>query len=130
MLEMLKNLDTKSIIIIILATLLLIFTVFQPNKKIERYKDEIKTLHQKNEKLLHTSDSLKLVNKQIDVELQKIYDIINFHEKLIVQYNNTINDLKKQQDETSNRVNVLNADGVATEFTNYIKKRSSKNIRK
>jgi hypothetical protein len=127
---MLKNLDTKSIIIIILASLLLIFTVFQRSEKIDQYKDEIKTLHQKNKKLLYTSDSLKLVNKQIDVELQKIYGIINFHEKLIVQYNNTINDLKKQQDETSNRVNVLTADGVATEFTNYIKKRSSKNIRK
>jgi septal ring factor EnvC (AmiA/AmiB activator) len=127
---MLKTLDTKSIIIIILASLLLIFTVFQPNRKIDQYKDEIKTLHQKNEKLLHTSDSLRLVNEQIDAELQKIYGVIKLHEKLIVQYNNTINDLKKQQNETSNRVNVLNADGVAAEFTNYIKKRSSKNIRK
>ena len=127
---MLKTLDTKSIIIIILASLLLIFTVFQPNRKIDQYKDEIKTLHQKNEKLLYTSDSLKLVNEQIDAELQKIYGVIKLHEKLIVQYNNTINDLKKQQDETSNRVNVLNADGVAAEFTNYIKKRSGKNIRK
>jgi septal ring factor EnvC (AmiA/AmiB activator) len=127
---MLKTLDTKSIIIIILASLLLIFTVFQPNKKIDQYKDEIKTLHQKNEKLLHTSDSLKLVNEQIDAELQKIYGVIKLHEKLIVQYNNTIIALKKQQNETSNRVNVLNADGVAAEFTNYIKKRSGKNIRK
>lgn len=127
---MLKTLDTKSIIIIILASLLLIFTVFQPNRKIDQYKDEIKTLHQKNQKLLHTSDSLRLVNEQIDAELQKIYGVIKLHEKLIVQYNNTINDLKKQQNETSNRVNVLNADGVAAEFTNYIKKRSSKNIRK
>jgi hypothetical protein len=126
---MLKTLDIKSIIIIILASLLLIFTVFQPNRKIDQYKDEIKTLHQKNEKLLYTSDSLRLVNVQIDAELQKIYGVIKLHEKLIVQYNNTINDLKKQQDETSNRVNVLNADGVAAEFTNYIKKRSGKNIR-
>lgn len=130
MLEMLKTLDTKSIIIIILATLLLIFTVFQPNRKIYKYKDEIKTLHQKNEKLLNTNDSLKLVNKKIDEELQKIYGVIKLHEKLIVQYNNTINDLKNQQDETSNRVNILNADGVAIELTNYIKKRSGKNIRK
>jgi len=127
---MLKTLDIKSIIIIILASLLLIFTVFQPNRKIDQYKDEIKILHQKNEKLLYTSDSLRLVNVQIDAELQKIYSVIKLHEKLIVQYNNTIKDLKKQQDETSNRVNVLNADGVATEFTNYIKKRSSKSIRK
>ena len=130
MLEMLKTLDIKSIIIIILTTLLLIFTVLQPNRKINEYKDEIKILHQNNKKLLHTSDSLKIVNQRIGLELNKIYDVIKLHETLITKYNNTINDLKKQQDETRNRVNVLNADGVATEFTNYIKKRSGKNIRK
>lgn len=127
---MLKTLDTKSIIIIILASLLLLFTVFQPNRKINQYKDDIKTLHEKNKKLLYSNDSLKLVNKKIDSELEKIYGVIKLHEKLIVQYNNTINDLKNRENETSNRVNVLNADGVAIEFTNYIKKRSGKNIRK
>jgi predicted RNase H-like nuclease (RuvC/YqgF family) len=130
MLEMLKNLDAKSIIIIILASLLVIFTIFQPNKKIETYKDEIKVLHQKNKELLHSNDSLKIVNQKIDKELEKIYGIIRITEKLIVQYDNRINDLKNKQNETSNRVNVLNADGVASEFANYIKKRSGKGIRK
>ena len=127
---MLKNLDAKSIIIIILASLLVIFTIFQPNKKIETYKGEIKVLHQKNKELLHSNDSLKIVNQKIDKELEKIYGIIRITEKLIVQYDNRINDLKNKQNETSNRVNVLNADGVASEFTNYIKKRSGKGIRK
>lgn len=127
---MLKTLDTKSIIIIILASLLLIFTIFQPNKKINNYKDEIKVLHEKNEKLLHTNDSLAIVNQNIDKELKNIYGIIKITEKLITQYDNRINELKNKQDETSNRVNVLSADGVASEFTNYIKKRSGKNIRK
>lgn len=127
---MLKTLDTKSIIIIILASLLLIFTIFQPNKKINNYKDEIKVLHEKNEKLLHTNDSLAIANQKIDKELKNIYGIIKITEKLITQYDNRINELKNKQDETSNRVNVLSADGVASEFTNYIKKRSGKNIRK
>jgi NCAIR mutase (PurE)-related protein len=127
---MLKTLDTKSIIIIILASLLLIFTIFQPNKKINNYKDEIKVLHEKNEKLLHTNDSLAIVNQKIDKELKNIYGIIKITEKLITQYDNRIIELKNKQDETSNRVNVLSADGVASEFTNYIKKRSGKNIRK
>ena len=127
---MLKTLDTKSIIIIIIASLLLIFTIFQPNKKINNYKDEIKVLHEKNEKLLHTNDSLAIANQKIDKELKNIYGIIKITEKLITQYDNRINELKNKQDETSNRVNVLSADGVASEFTNYIKKRSGKNIRK
>lgn len=127
---MLKNLDTKSIIIIILASLLVIFTIFQPNKKINKYEDEIAILHQKNEKLLHTNDSLAIVNQKIDKELKNIYGIIKITEKLIVQYDNRIIELKNKQDETSNRVNVLNADSVASEFTSYIKKRSGKSIRK
>ena len=127
---MIKTLDTKSIIIIILASLLLIFTIFQPNKKINNYKDEIKVLHEKNEKLLHTNDSLAIANQKIDKELKNIYGIIKITEKLITQYDNRIIELKNKQDETSNRVNVLSADGVASEFTNYIKKRSGKNIRK
>ena len=130
MLEMLKTLDTKSIIIVILASLLVIFTIFQPNKKIHTYKDEIKALHKKNEKLLHSNDSLKVVNQKIDAELEKIYGIIKITEKLIVQYDNRINNLKNKQDEISNRVNILSADGVAIEFTNYIKKRSGKSVRK
>ena len=127
---MLKNLDAKSIIIIILTSLLVIFTIFQPNKKIETYKDEIEVLHQKNKELLHSNDSLKIVNQKIDKELEKIYGIIRITEKLIVQYDNRINNLKNKQDEISNRVNILSADGVAIEFTNYIKKRSGKSVRK
>jgi hypothetical protein len=130
MLQMLKKLDIKSILIIILATLLIILTVFQPNKKIDYYKNEIELLHKSNAKLLYSNDSLKLVNKGLDKELTKIYGVIKLHETLILKYNNTINDLKQQQDETTNRINILNADGVATEFTNYLKKRSSKSIRK
>jgi predicted RNase H-like nuclease (RuvC/YqgF family) len=127
---MAKQLDTKSIIIIILASLLVIFTIFQPNKKIDNYKDEIKALHLKNEQLLQNNDSLKIVNEKIDKELKNIYGVIKITEKLIAQYDNRITELKNKQDETSNRVNVLSADGVASEFTNYIKKRSSKDIRK
>lgn len=127
---MLKQLDTKSIIIIILASLLVIFTIFQPNKKMDNYKDKIEALHLKNEQLLHSNDSLKIVNEKIDKELKNIYGVIKITEKLIAQYDNRITELKNKQDETSNRVNVLSADGVASEFTNYIKKRSSKDIRK
>lgn len=125
---MVKKLDTKSIIIIILTMLLLIFALFIPNKKINQYKDEVKGLHQKNQKLLYTNDSLKSVNKEIDIELEKMYDVIKAHETLITQYNDRINELKKQKNETFNKVNILSGDSVAIEFTNYIKKRTGKNV--
>ena len=130
MLEMLKKLEIKTIIIIILTVLLVILTIFKPNKMITDYKNEIKVLNDKSNKLLHTNDSLNQVNKKLDSELEKIYGIIKVTEKLIIQYDNNIIELKNKQNEISNRVNVLNADGVASEFTNYIKERSSKGIRK
>jgi hypothetical protein len=127
---MLKKLDIKSILIIILATLLLIFTVFQPNRKINYYKEEIKLLNKNNNKLLRSNDSLKLINNQLDTEIVRIYDVIRLHETLVNKYNKTIIELNNKKNETTNRVNVLNADGVATEFTNYLKTRSSKSVRK
>jgi len=128
MLKMFKLLDTKSIIIIILTTLLLIFTVFQPNKKIYTYKNEIKELKLKNEKLLYSYDSLKNENKKIDFKLKKLYLIIGDKEKIIKTYNNKIEYYKRKQNEIPTKIKLLNADGVATEFTNYIKTKRSKSI--
>lgn len=125
---MFKLLDTKSIIIIILTTLLLIFTVFQPNKKIDTYKNEIKELKLKNEKLLYSYDSLKNENKKIDFKLKKLYLIIGDKEKIIKTYNNKIEYYKRKQNEIPTKIKLLNADGVATEFTNYIKTKRSKSI--
>jgi peptidoglycan hydrolase CwlO-like protein len=125
-----KKFDTKTIIIMILAVLVIILMITNSKNNIYGYKKEIKELHEKNTKLRYKYDSLVVDNKRIDAELDKIYGVINITEKLVEQYDNRIKELKESKNETSNRVNVLNADGVASEFTNYIKKRGSKNIRK
>ena len=114
----------------ILAVLVIILMITNSKNNIYGYKKEIKELHEKNTKLRYEYDSLVVDNKRIDAELDKIYGVINITEKLVEQYDNRIKELKESKNETSNRVNVLNADGVASEFTNYIKKRGSKNIRK
>jgi uncharacterized protein YoxC len=124
-----KKLDAKTIIIIILTALVLILMLFTVKNNVYDYKKEIKELHQQNTQLKHQVDSITVENKKIDAQLNKIYGIINISEKLIEQYDNRIKELKQSKNETSNRVNVLNANGVATEFTNYIKKRGSKNVR-
>lgn len=125
-----KKLDTKTIIIIILTTLVLILMLFTIKNNTHDYKKEIKELHQQNTQLKYQVDSITVENKKIDAQLNKIYGIISVTEKLIEQYDNRIKELKQSKNETSNRVNVLNANGVATEFTNYIKKRGSENVRK
>jgi len=125
-----KKLDTKTIIIIILTALVLILMLFTVKNNVHDYKKEIKELHQQNTQLKYQVDSITVENKKIDAELNKIYGVISITEKLIEQYDNRIKELKQSKNETSNRVNVLNANGVAAEFTNYIKKRGSKNVRK
>jgi peptidoglycan hydrolase CwlO-like protein len=125
-----KKFDAKTIIIMILAVLVIILMIANSKNNVYGYKKEIKELHEKNTKLRYEYDSLVVDNKRIDAELDKIYGVINITEKLVEQYDNRIKELKESKNETSNRVNVLNADGVASEFTNYIKKRGSKNIRK
>ena len=124
-----KKLDAKTIIIIILTALVLILMLFTVKNNVYDYKKEIKELHQQNTQLKHQVDSITVENKKIDAQLNNIYGIINISETLIEQYDNRIKELKQSKNETSNRVNVLNANGVATEFTNYIKKRGSKNVR-
>jgi peptidoglycan hydrolase CwlO-like protein len=125
-----KKFDAKTIIIMILAVLVIILMIANSKNNVYGYKKEIKELHEKNTKLRYEYDSLVVDNKRIDAELDKIYGVINITEKLVEQYDNRIKELKESKNETTNRVNVLNADGVASEFTNYIKKRGSKNIRK
>jgi len=127
---MLKGLDAKTWLIIILTTLLVVVTILQPNKKIDNYKDEIKALHQKNQKLMYSYDSISTENKKIDSILEKLYLELKDKEILIISYNKQITKLKNRANETNNRVNVLNADGVATEFSSYLKTKPSKSIRK
>ena len=128
MYNMLKNLDTKSYIILILTALLILLVVSRPGKKIDYYKGEIKDLKNKNKELMKSYDSLEFENRKLDVKLESLYSIIQENEKIIMDYDKQIINLKQNKNETRNRVNVLTADGVASEFTNYLKTKSGKSI--
>jgi len=125
---MLKNLDTKSYIILILTALLILLVVSRPGKKIDYYKGEIKDLKNRNKELMKSYDSLEFENRKLDVKLESLYSIIQENEKIIMDYDKQIINLKQNKNETRNRVNVLTADGVASEFTNYLKTKSGKSI--
>lgn len=130
MYKMLKNLDIKTWIILILTSLLVLSLLFRPSKKIDYYKDEINALHKKNKELMLTYDSLSAENKKIDSDLKKLYSELESKEILIISYEKKITRLKNKSNETNNRINLLNSDGVAVEFTNYLKTKPSKIIRK
>ena len=130
MYKILKTLDVKTWIILILTALLVLGIIFRPSKKIDNYKDEINLLHQKNKELMFSYDSLSTENKKIDSDLKKLYLELKSKEALINSYEKQITKLKNKSNETNNRVNLLNSDGVASEFTNYLKTKSGKIIRK
>jgi chromosome segregation ATPase len=127
---MLKKLDNKSYIILILIAILLVSIITRPGNKINYYKKEISELKLKNQKLLYSYDSLRNENKIIDTKLKLLYLIIEEKEKTISSYNDKIEYYKRKQNEIPSKIKFLNADGVATEFTNYIKTKRSKSVHK
>jgi chromosome segregation ATPase len=127
---MLKKLDNKSYIILILIAILLVSIITRPGNKINYYKKEISELKLKNQKLLYSYDSLRNENRIIDTKLKLLYLIIEEKEKTISSYNDKIEYYKRKQNEIPSKIKFLNADGVATEFTNYIKTKRSKSVHK
>lgn len=127
---MFKKLDNKSYIILILIAILLVSIITRPGNKINYYKKEISELKLKNQKLLYSYDSLRNENKKIDTKLKLLYLIIEEKEKTISSYNDKIEYYKRKQNEIPSKIKFLNADGVATEFTNYIKTKRSKSVHK
>ena len=126
--NILKNLEPKTIIILILTILLTISIIFRPGQKIDYYKSEIKSLNNRNKVLMKTYDSLEFENRKLDVKIESLQSIIQKNEKIIMDYNKQIINLKQNQNDTRNKVNVLTADGVASEFTNYLKTKSGKSL--
>lgn len=110
---------------IILLSLLIVGLIFlkNTNKDIENYGQEIDNLNKVNKELLLNNDSLKNLN----LVLSK--DIINLNDKigdinLILESNESlIKRLKKRKSEIPTNVNVMDADGVASGISDYLKRR-------
>ena len=127
--NILKKLEPKTTIILILTILLVLSVIFRPGKKIDYYKGEIKDLKNKNKELMKSYDSLEFENRKLDVKIESLNSIILDNERIITDYNKQIINLKQNKNDTRNKVNVLTADGVASELTNYLKTKSGKSVR-
>ena len=118
---MFKNLDIKTIFILILAVALILMFIFGGggNKGIDNYKDELNNLKEQNDSLLHSNDDLKNKNDDLTIKYDEIIDDI-------IEINSgNIANLQDEKDKVSDRVRVLNADGVAIELSNYFIRRES-----
>jgi hypothetical protein len=125
-----KNLDAKSIFIIILAIALILSFLFNIHNSIVYPKDEIKKLREANEILSKKNDSVFLVNKGLDKKLAELGLILKNNDKKLAETESELKQLKKKKNETPNYVNRLSASGVATALSEYLDKTTkSKNSR-
>jgi hypothetical protein len=116
--------DIKSIVIILL-TLLVVGLIFFKNsdKDIEKYRQEIDNLNKVNKELLLNNDSLKNLNLELSKDIIKLNDKIDDINIILESNESLINRLKKRKSEIPTNVNVMDADGVASGISDYLKRR-------
>lgn len=118
------NLDLKSIVIILLGLVVVGMILFRPSKNdVNKFQSEIDSLNNKNKELIYKNDSLKSLNEKISkdiIVLTKKVDEINTQ----LDSNETlIKKLKKKKGEIFSNVNSMDADGVTSSLTDYLKRR-------
>lgn len=117
------KIGTKEIIIIVLAGALVLSFIFRPSKEIDYYEDEIKNLKQQNELLFNSNDSLKSRNVVLSQEIKDILITIDSTEAKLADTEIKLNHLENEKDKVSDRVRVLNADGIAESLSDYLNKK-------
>jgi hypothetical protein len=118
------SLDIKSIVIILLS-LLVVGLIFFNNsgKDIKKYEQEIGNLNTKNKELLLDNDSIKNLNLVLSKDINDLNIKIDEINTQIVENEDLIKRLKKKKSEIPTNVNVMDADGVASGISDYLKRR-------
>ena len=118
------TLDIKSIVIILLS-LLVVGLIFFNNsgKDIKKYEQEIGNLNTKNKELLLDNDSIKNLNLVLSKDINDLNIKIDEINTQIVENEDLIKRLKKKKSEIPTNVNVMDADGVASGISDYLKRR-------
>lgn len=114
--------NTKEILILVLTGALVLSLIFRPSKEVNNYGDEIKNLKQQNELLFGDNDSLNSRNVVLSQEIKNILIIIDSTEAKLADTEIKLNRLRNEKNKISNRVRVLNADGVASKLSDYLNK--------
>jgi len=117
------DIDIKSIFIIILAIALICSFIFRPAKPIETYEQEINALKKHNKELLISNDSIKIINKKLEKEIEIILYAIDSTKTLLKKTENKVKELEEKRDEVSDIVDNLNSDGVTKSISDYLTRR-------
>jgi septal ring factor EnvC (AmiA/AmiB activator) len=118
------SLDIKSIVIILLSLLVVGLIFFNNSSKdIKKYEQEIGNLNTKNKELLFDNDSIKNLNLVLSKDINDLNIKIDEINTQIVENEDLIKRLKKKKSEIPTNVNVMDADGVASGISDYLKRR-------
>ena len=127
--NMFKNLSGETVAIIILSICLVVAIILGQRKpNIDTHADEIANLNKSNAALLRKNDSINAVNVSITNKLTA--DSIEY-KTLAVNLTNTklqLDKLNKSKNETSNNINHLSSNGLASAFSNYLQNRPKSKV--
>lgn len=118
------SLDSKSIVIILLS-LIVVGLIFFNNsgRDIKKYEQEISNLNKKNKELLLNNDSIKNLNLVLTKDIIDLNIKVDFINSQLIENEGLIKRLKNKKSEIPTNVNVMDADGVASGITDYLKRR-------
>lgn len=125
----LKDLDIKTIFIIILSLGLIVSFIIGQKKGIDYKKDEIKNLQEKNISLVKENSKILFKNKELDNKIMILRGEIKISKELLTKTESQLNSLKQRRNEISNRVTNLSTNDVANELSDYIKRHANDSIR-
>ena len=125
----LKDLDIKTIFIIILSLGLIVSFTIGQKKGIDYKKDEIKNLQEKNISLVKENSKILFKNKELDNKIFLLRNEIKINKELLTKTESQLNNLKQRRNEISNRVTNLSTNDVANELSDYIQRHVNDSIR-
>lgn len=115
--------DIKTIVIILLLILVSGLIFFNnSDKEIEKYQQEITNLNSKNKELLLDNDSIKKLNLSLSNDIFILNKKIDDIDKELIENESLIKKLKKIKGEILTNVNDMDANGVASGISDYLKR--------
>jgi predicted nucleic acid-binding Zn-ribbon protein len=114
--------NNKKNIIIDIKTIVIILN--NSDKEIEKYQQEITNLNTKNKELLLYNDSLENLNLLLSNDVTNLNNKIDDINLKLISNEGLIRRLKNKKGEILTNVNVMDADGVASGISDYLKRRN------
>lgn len=117
-----KQLDKKTILIIILGIALIVTYFMGGNKYNNNYDEQLEILRNENIALISKNDSLKIENNKLDTKFNQLEDKIKENDLKLAKTQSQLDKLNKKRNEIYSYVNRLSGNDVANAFTKYLER--------